>query len=320
MADHGNQRDPGTANDPAFDIRRVRAEIEAEAEVRRRSDPELARREREIERAWVDVAPPGAAGAQHELLLDRADRLSLIDVDAPIGARSGVRQVKGAIRKAIYWYLRYVTDQINALSNVMTRLLRRMDERLEAVEHAVGLAADDTGLAGPVPAPSPETASRIADQFDSGHVLVLSCGAGSAVAACVARGASAHGVDRDPVTVLPGVEQGLDLRAADPLTHLSSVETDSLDGVVLAGIVETLPLPSIVRMAEDIVRVLAPGGRLVVAVADPADREPVEAELRIGRGLSPAGWQRVLESRGFDARVTEVSGDRIRELVIADVT
>ena len=49
-------------DDAAAYINRVRAEIEAEAELRRRRDPALQRREREIERAWVEIAPPGAAG------------------------------------------------------------------------------------------------------------------------------------------------------------------------------------------------------------------------------------------------------------------
>ncbi|NDH96510.1 MAG: hypothetical protein EBZ17_03480, partial [Actinobacteria bacterium] len=109
------------SEDAAAYIAQVRAEIEADAERRRRQEPEIQRREREIERVWIDVAPPGAAGEQGELLLDRADRLSMIDVDAPLGAKPGVRQVKGTIRKAVYWYLRYVTDQVNALTNVLVR-------------------------------------------------------------------------------------------------------------------------------------------------------------------------------------------------------
>ena len=118
------------SEDAAAYIARVRAD-EADAERRRRQEPEIQRRGREIERAWIDVAPPGAAGEQGELLLDRADRLSMIDVDA-LGVKPGARQVKGTIRKAVYWYLRYVTDQVNALTNVLVRLVRRMDERLGA--------------------------------------------------------------------------------------------------------------------------------------------------------------------------------------------
>lgn len=316
MADHGDT----SSADAGLNIRRVRAEIEAEAEARRRADPELARREREIERAWVDVAPPGAAGEQHELLLDRADRLSMIDVDAPVGARSGVRQAKGAIRKAIYWYLRYVTDQINALTNVLTRLLRRMDERLSAVEHAVGMTADDSELAGLIPDLSEGTAVAIAEELGAGQVVVLTSGAGSVVAAATERGVPAYGIDRDPIAILPGVEAGLDLRAVEPLTHLDSVVTGSLGGLVLAGVAETLPLPSIVALCGEAVRCVRPGGKVIVAVANPADRGSVEAELRAGRGLSPAAWMQVLEYVGAVARIVPAPGPRITELVVANVS
>jgi hypothetical protein len=316
VADHGGTSGVGDE----LDVRRVRAEIEAEAKARRRADPELARREREIERVWADVAPPGAVGKQQELLLDRFDRLSMVDVDAPIGTRSGIRQVKGVIRKAIYWYLRYLTDQLNALTNVLSRLLRRMDERLVAVEHAVGLAIDDSDLAGLVPAPSQDTAVAIAEHLGGGHVAVLTSGAGSVVAAAVTNGGRIYGIDRDPITILPGVEAGLDLRVADPLGHLDSVETDSLGALVLAGVVETLPLSSIVRMCSEAMRCVGPGGTIVVAVADPTEREPVEAELRGGRGLSPAAWLRVLEVAGASARIVAAPGPRIVELVVADVS
>ena len=203
-----------SAVDPAAYINRVRAAIEAEAETLRRQDPELARRERELERAWVDVAPPGAAGEQRELLLDRADRLAMIDVDAPIGARPGVRQVKGAIRKGTYWYLRYVTDQINALTNVLVRLLRRLDDRLDDVEATLGLT--DTGALIDAPDDlSPATVNAVAAAVAApGRALVLSCGGGALVAAL---GSTAVGIDEDALRILPGVKDGLDLRAGDPV-------------------------------------------------------------------------------------------------------
>ncbi len=126
---------------------RIQAEVVAAAEQRRREDVTVARVEREIERVWADVAPPGAAGDRDELLLDRVERLSLIDVDAPLGDRPGAKQLKGAIRKGTYWYLRYMSDQLNALHNVHARLLRRMEERLVEVESAVGIDDRIDGLA-----------------------------------------------------------------------------------------------------------------------------------------------------------------------------
>ena len=128
--------------DLGIDISRVRAEIEAEAEDRRRTDPDMARIERDIERAWADVAPVGATGRESEQLLDRVDRLATIDADVPIGSRRGLRAVKWAIRKSLYWYLRYMADQINAVASVGVRLLRHLDGRVSALEDASPLVDD----------------------------------------------------------------------------------------------------------------------------------------------------------------------------------
>lgn len=304
--------------DKSFDINRIRAEIEADAETRRRQDPDLARLERDIERTWMDVAPPGAAGDDPgELLLDRADRLALIDVDAPVGERRGIREVKGAIRKTIYWYLRYVTDQMNAFSGVLTRLLRRMNERLDHVEHVVGIYRDDRDLLDPPVAPSAATSAAIAQEIGTGRTVVLSCGDGPVVAALDEAGGSAYGIDRDSVALLPGVERGLDLRTGDPQAHLVELETGSIDGLVLAGFVETLPVAMLVDLIDISLERLADGGRLVVAVVDPGDRSSIEAELRQGRGISPETWAHLLDRRGGTVRVVDAPGPRITRLVIA---
>ncbi|MEM9467316.1 MAG: methionine biosynthesis protein MetW, partial [Actinomycetota bacterium] len=306
--------------DPAAYISRVRAEIEAEAETLRRQDPELARRERDLERAWVDVAPPGAAGEQRELLLDRADRLAMIDVDAPVGVRPGVRQIKGAIRKGTYWYLRYVTDQINALTNVLVRLLRRLDDRLSEVEDEVGLS--DTGALIDAPAqPGPAVAAALADLVpDAGRTIVLSCGEGSVVAALGSRSGAVVGIDRDPLRILDGVKDGLDLRAGDPRRHLTELPDDSLDTLVLAGFVEELPPAGAWSLLLDARRVVVAGGTVAVVAADPSERSTVEADLRRGRGIAPATWAHLLSRAGADVVEHPVDDPRHRIVVVGHVT
>lgn len=298
-------------------INRVRAEIEAEAEVRRRRDPQLQRREREIERAWVDVSPPGAAGSQGELLLERADRLSMIDVDVPLGAKPGIRQVKGAIRKGTYWYLRYVTDQLNALTNVLTRLLRRFDDRLGALEDAAGIA--ETGeLLDPVTEAGEAVGSAVASVLSatSGRMVVLGCGGGTILRPLHETGRSVVGIDTDPLTILPGVRDGLDLRAEDPSTHLGTVGPASYSAVVAAGFVENLGPAAANRLVADMLDAVG-DGVVVVATADPADRDVVERELRAGRGLSPVTWAHLFERAGATVETAETADPRVRTLVVA---
>ncbi|MEZ5165579.1 MAG: glycosyltransferase [Acidimicrobiales bacterium] len=264
---------------------RLQAEIAADAERRRREDPLLARAERDIERAWAEVAPPGAAGPAEELLLDRLDRLSMIDVDAPIGERPGIRQVKGAIRKGTYWYLRYMSDQLNALHNVQAWVLRRLDERLGIVEQAFRLDRAVDEMVATAAAPGGAVGAVAAERMAGadGPVLVTSCGDGASV---VAMGtlASVHGVDEDPGPVLRGIDAGLDLRVGDPIDHLRALDPGELAGVVLGGTVLRRPVAGLVALLDEVLRATSSGATVIVAVEDLAARSPADAELLAGRG------------------------------------
>jgi hypothetical protein len=305
------------ADDSQAYVNQVRAEIEAEAEARRRRDPELQRREREIERVWIEVAPPGAAGDQGELLLDRADRLATIDVDVPLGAKPGIRQLKGAIRKVAYWYLRYVSDQVNALNNVLTRLLRRFDERLSVLEDAVGIA-DGGGLLDPIPEPDGAVAELVASILgaQTGRTVVLGCGSGVLVRPLHDAGIAVHGVDVDALVILPGVRDGLDLRAVDPGAHLAEARPGEFGSIVAAGFVEDLGPASAQRIVEQSL-VAASNGTVVIVTGDPAERGIVERELRAGRGLSPATWAYLFERTGAAVELVGTPDPRFRTLVVA---
>ena len=308
-------------DEPSAFVAMVRAEIEAEAEMRRRRDPELRRLEREIERAWVEVAPPGATGDQRELLLDRADRLAMIDVDVPLGDRRGVRQMKGAIRKGTYWYLRYVSDQLNALNNVITRLLRRLDGRLSDVESALQLGSNRELLSAP-PQPSPDVAAAVAAIFSAAEarrVAVVSAGGGEVVAALHAAGIRCYGIETDPLLALKGVQLGLDLRAGSPFEHLAELNDGEIDGLVLTGEVENMAIAALWRTIGHARRVVASGGTVVVAAADPAHRETVERELRAGRGISSESWCHLFSRTGSDTEIVPSFDVRIPSLVVARI-
>lgn len=296
------------ADDDRRFAQRIQAEIAVDAERRRREDPELPRLEREIDRAWAHVAPPGAVGTAEELLLDRVGRLSMIDVDAPLGSKPGVKQVKGAIRKGTYWYLRYMSDQLNALHSVQARALRRMDERLTAVEISSGVDRAVDALVATPSAPGAEVGRLVADRLGEaeGTVVVIACGAGACVAALTEAGGHAYGVDAAPGAVLTGIDQGLDLRVADPTTHLVGLDTDSLAAVVLGGEVQRVTVADALKTVAAAVRVCVPGG-LVVIVPEPIKgRSVVEADLLDGRGLEPETWAHILAASGAATEVVPV--------------
>lgn len=299
------------------DMNRVRAEVEAEAEERRRRDPEVARLEREIERAWADVSPPGAAGPENEQLLDRAEQLAELDAEVETGTRPGVRSVKAVIRKLTYWYFKYLTDQISVFARALLRVLRHLDGRVNQLEQAIGMYADDAELHCPPPEPSAATAVAVAEVVGPGRCLVLSCGEGAIVNAIEQRGGNVYGLERDPRRILAGVRRGLDLRSVEAFKHITQIPDDALGTIVLAGVAETLPIPTLWRLIGESDRALSETGTLVVAVSDPTRRDSVEAEIRAGRGVAPSTWQHLLVRAGFAAHIVPAPGPRITELVVA---
>ena len=307
------------------DTERVSAEIEAEAEKRRRQDREIAQLEREIEQAWTDIAPSGPspeAISDDGLLLDQTANLAALDPHVPIGSRRGLRGVKWTIRKLTYWYIRFLTDQFNVFAGMLIRHLRNQEARLDHLENAARHPADQPvpagfGFLGDPPEPSAAVVSHVARFAGSGPCLVLSGGEGTIVEAIGDRGIRARGVEQDPDRVLAGLRRQLDIRTGGVLAHLVGAEDEAFGTIVLTGMVETLPLTNLLGMVDQASRKLKKTGRIIVVVADPAKRGRVEMELGSGLGISPATWRHLLESAGFSARLEPCPDSRIAEIVVA---
>lgn len=291
----------------------------AAAERRRREDVQLARVEREIERVWAGIAPPGAAGPAEELLLDRIDRLSLIDVDAPVGERPGIKQVKGAIRKGTYWYLRYMGDQLNALHNLHARLLRRMDERLAGLEAAVGLDPRVESLVDPASPPSAAIGRLLAPRLagGAGPTVVAACGTGGCVGALQAAGVPCFGIDADAHAVLRGIDAGIDLRVADAATELASLESGALGAVVIGGGLQRGTVSTLLSLLDVAVAAVRSGGSVVIVPEDRAARTGVDAELLEGRTLSAAAWERAMIAAGLEVEMVAHDEVGVDTIVVA---
>ena len=308
-----------------IDTGRISAEIEAEAEKRRRQDWETAQLEREIEQAWIDIAPTTTSPeAVHDdgILLGQIANLAALDPHVPIGSRRGLRGVKWTIRKLTYWYIRFLTDQFNVFAGMLIRHLRNLETRMGQVEYSTRHAADQSAPAGlgfldEPPEPSAAVASQVACFTGSGPCLVLSGGEGALVAAIGDRGIRVHGVEQDPDRVLAGLSRQLDIRTGDVLAHLVGAIDESFGTIVLTGMVETLSLANLLGMVDQAARKLKKTGRIIVAVADPASRGRVETDLGSGLGISPVTWRHLLERAGFDARLEPCPDSRIAEIVVA---
>jgi len=298
-------------------IRKVRAEIEAEAKLRRMQDPEIEQQEAVIDRAWAAVAPPGATGPVESMLLGRVEQIAMVDVMVPVGHRPGVREVKRLIRKISYWYFAYIASQVNTFHNALGRYLRSLHARVEALEVAAGTASLD-GLIDAVDEPSETVAAALANCVTTPvRAVVLSCGSGRTVEALQNVCSSVYGIEPDAGRLLPGVSRGLDLRVDDPLTHLDVLVPGTIDAVVLQGFIEDMKPDAIARLVEMLKERLAIGGALLVAACDPDRRDVVDRDIRLGYGIAPQTWAHLIDRLGGNATLLPVDDERISAVVVA---
>jgi SAM-dependent methyltransferase len=99
---------------------------------------------------------------------------------------------------------------------------------------------------------------------DRTRVLDLACGDGDFVEMLTEQGISATGVDLDPKACEAVRSRGLDVICQDVLDYLERVEPESIDGIFSAHLVEHLNYRQVLRMLELGLRVLKPGGILVL--------------------------------------------------------
>ena len=308
-----------------IDAQRVSATIEAEAEKQRRQDGEIAQFELTIEQTWADITPPGVAASGDGHLLDQTASLAALDPQVPIGSRRGLRGVKWLVRKLTYWYVRFLTDQFNVFAGMLIGHLRNVEARLGHLEADASQPVARSGPTAPdclddPPEPSPTVVSRVAVLAGSGPCLVLSGGEGTIVQAIGDRGIRVRGVEQDPDRVLAGLRRGIDIRPGDAIAYLADAENEGFGTIVLTGFVEKLSPVDLQAVIDQAGRTLMKTGRIIVVVADPANRSRVDSELGSGLGISPITWRHLLERAGFDARLEPCPDSRIAEIVVAHRT
>ena len=134
-------------------------------------------------------------------------------------------------------------------------------------------------------------------------VLDLNCGRGEWLELLHKEGIAARGVESNRLLAAECREGQLDVEQGEPLEYLAQAADGSLGAVTALRLVEYLALPDLVRLLDEVARVLRPGGTAIfetpnpenILVAsrdfyrDPARRRPIPAEaLRF-----------LAESRGF---------------------
>lgn len=305
--------------DAAIDLRQVLREIDEEVQARRASGDFPPGMERDLDLVFARFAPATVSGDDADSLLEAADRSSFIDPDPPTGSRiPPVAILKKVERKLLSWYFRAVSQQVTAFAGTVVSLLKVLTRRLEALEATVpgaSSAAVEAARGSATSASAGDLADHVADVLagTAGRVLVAEAGDGALVRQLAERGIDAYGIE--PVLALAeaAAMQGLEVRDAEAIDHLRAVGDGDLAAVVLIGCVDRAPVGLQLALADEVTRVLAPGGRTVIVGTSPqawgADN-PVEADLAAGRPLHAATWVHLLEQRGFTGASARESASR----------
>jgi len=296
---------------PPIDMARLTAEINDEVRRRRAAGDFPPGLERELDELFARYSP-AATGGTFEEVMARAEVQSFVHADVPIESRRALfSYVKSALRKLLAWYLRFLAQQVTAFAAAITRAVRLLGERVDALERATATERarreigeiDSTHVLARW---APEVADHLARA--PGRVLNADCGAGVLLARLGAAGLDVYGLEPSERLAMRAAQQGADVRSDDLTAHLRSLPEASLGGLVLSGgAVEVLPVGVLLELADLAASRLAPGGRLAIVSTGPGawrtELGPVVADLAPGRPLSPETWLALLAAREFiDAR------------------
>ncbi len=292
------------------DASTLMAEIEREVRERRRSGDLPADLERDLDRVFESVAPPGAVGTGFEPTLERAERAAFVDPVGPTESRfPGVSFLRRVLRKLLAFYMEHVVRQVSAFGVTLVRSVRLLGNRVSALEaRSPALDPRVRSLAAPLSADLDTTPwASLAEGLlggASGRVLHAECGDGHLAARLAEIGVDVYGIDpRDDAAALAD-ELRVEVRSVEALAHLRVLPRESLGGLVLSGCVDRLPLGDLDEIVRLAAGALTEGAAVCVLGVHPGhwarSRSSIAADLAPGRPLHPETWEWLLTMHGFE--------------------
>lgn len=145
-----------------------------------------------------------------------------------------------------------------------------------------------------------------------GLAVDLGAGRGEMVVVMAEVGLLAYGVDTDQTMVDRAAQLGRDVRFGEALTHLSTLDSESVGLVSAIHVLEHLNTPDLVEWLSEIVRVLEPGGRLILETPNPHAIDAFKAfwlDVTHVRPYYPEALIHLVEAAGFGEAFVWADGD-----------
>lgn len=210
-------------------------------------------------------------------------------------------------------------DEKSEVDDAMTHVVeafRFLHARVTTLEARLG--TEDVPLDGAAwLAPARELAGWVDPLVDfiqgrtpGGEVLHADCGEGELVRALSQKGVRAIGVEPRGGVALRALEHGSDVTISEVTEFLPQRAAASLDGLVLSGVVDRLPLHAIVPLLADSRRVLAAGAPIVIVSEPPAlgfAETPTSSDTVDRAALHLETWELLLGRSGF-VEITPLAG------------
>lgn len=292
-----------------LDLQQVLREIDQEVEARRAAGDFPPGMERDLDLIFARFAPAVISTDDLDALIEQADRGAFIDVDVPTGSKMpAVAIIKKVQRKLLSWYFRYIAQQVSVFATATVGALKLLGRRVAALEAATPGAdpnvRDASRRAAPPTDLAPSTDAIVEHlRGATGRVLVAECGDATVVRRLVEAGLDAYGCDHHLARAEASSTSGLDVRPDDAIDHLRAVDHEALGALVLAGVVDRVPVGAQLVLADLAATVLADGGRLALVGTSPEawgkTTSVIDADLSPGHPLHAETWVHLLGERGF---------------------
>lgn len=153
-------------------------------------------------------------------------------------------------------------------------------------------------------------------------LLDIGCGRGEWLELLKAEGLNAVGVDTNSIAIAQCRERGLDAREMDALAYLRALPPESVGAVTGFHVVEHLPFDVLMKLLDECVRVVNPGGAVVFETPnpqnvlvgscnfyfDPTHRHPLPSQM-LKFLVESRGFARVEVMNLHPAEIVPVAGD-----------
>ncbi len=220
--------------------------------------------------------------------------------------------IKRAIRKCTHWYIAPIVEQQNEFNTYAIRTLNAINEKIKKLEQLEEykkgkINFDYMGFENKYRGSQDDIKKKLysyVEYFENcDNVLDIGCGRGEFLEILKEKSISSSGIDIEDNMISMCKEKGLNVKKADALEYLNSLEDNSLGGIIMNQVIEHMEPNYLIEVIQTAYKKLKPEAHFVAETINPQSMivftEAYFMDLSHKRMLHPYTVQFLLESNGF---------------------